>query len=160
VRNTLTTGSVITRDAQPMNSQSGKLSTLSGRVDPVRNRPDCLCRFSCGYPRRPQWICAFQTLSPISESSMWFAVQHRKKVPNRRRAFFKQLRTFHRARVGLRGPHDYCYRCRGHGVECRRMATRAPSLRMKALLVDMARGWDRLAVEAEQYTQTNEPALL
>ena len=31
---------------------------------------------------------------------------------------------------------------------------------MKALLVDMARGWDRLAVEAEQYTQTNEPALL
>ena len=42
--------------------------------------------------------------------------------------------------------------CRGHGVECRRMATRAPSLRMKALLVDMARGWDRLAVEAEQYT--------
>ena len=49
--------------------------------------------------------------------------------------------------------------CRGHGVECRRMATRAPSLRMKALLVDMARGWDRLAVEAEQYTQTNEPAL-
>jgi hypothetical protein len=50
--------------------------------------------------------------------------------------------------------------CRGHGVECRRMATRAPSLRMKPLLVDMARGWDRLAVEAEQYTQTNEPALL
>jgi hypothetical protein len=40
------------------------------------------------------------------------------------------------------------------------MATRAQSLRMKALLVDMARGWDRLAVEAEQYTQTNEPALL
>ena len=49
--------------------------------------------------------------------------------------------------------------CRGHGVECRRMATRAQSLRMKALLVDMARGWDRLAVEAEQNTQTNEPAL-
>ena len=49
--------------------------------------------------------------------------------------------------------------CREHGVECRRMARRAPSLRMEALLIDMARGWDRLAIEAEQYTQAKEPIL-
>lgn len=49
--------------------------------------------------------------------------------------------------------------CREHGVECRRMAKRAPSLRMEILLIDMARGWERLAVEAEQYTQTSESAL-
>jgi hypothetical protein len=30
---------------------------------------------------------------------------------------------------------------------------------MDAMSLDMPRGWDRLAVEAEQYTQINEPAV-
>src|SRR6476620_12496365 len=57
--------SVVTRDAQPMNSQSGKLSALPGRVDPVGITP-IVCA-------EPLWLwlpptaainLLFQTLSP------------------------------------------------------------------------------------------------
>ena len=39
--------------------------------------------------------------------------------------------------------------CKEHAAECRRMAVRAPSSRVQAILMDMARTWDRLAIEAE-----------
>jgi hypothetical protein len=47
--------------------------------------------------------------------------------------------------------------CRQHAIECRQMAGRAPNSRVQFLLIDMARTWDRLAIEAE-HTQTNAPA--
>jgi hypothetical protein len=49
--------------------------------------------------------------------------------------------------------------CRQHAVECRLMADRAPNSRVQAILIDMARMWDRLAVEAEHSKQKNEPLL-
>ena len=39
--------------------------------------------------------------------------------------------------------------CREHAVECRQMSERAPSLRMRDILIDMARAWERLALETE-----------
>jgi hypothetical protein len=39
--------------------------------------------------------------------------------------------------------------CREHAVECRQMSERAPSLRVRDILIDMARGWERLALETE-----------
>jgi hypothetical protein len=36
--------------------------------------------------------------------------------------------------------------CREHAVECRQMSERAPSLRVRDILIDMARGWERLAL--------------
>ena len=35
--------------------------------------------------------------------------------------------------------------CSEHAVECRQMSERAPSLRMRDILIDMARAWERLA---------------
>ena len=56
-----------TRDAQPMNSQPGKLSVFAGPRGNRRSHPDCLCRaaFAAGIStRRPQDICSFRTLTP------------------------------------------------------------------------------------------------
>jgi hypothetical protein len=39
--------------------------------------------------------------------------------------------------------------CREHAVECRQIAGRAPNSRVQSILIDMARMWDRLAIEAE-----------
>jgi hypothetical protein len=39
--------------------------------------------------------------------------------------------------------------CREHAGECRQMAERAPSLRVRNILIDMARAWERLALETE-----------
>ena len=45
--------------------------------------------------------------------------------------------------------------CRQHAVECRQMADRAPNSRVQSILIDMARMWDRLAIEAEHPTNKN-----
>jgi hypothetical protein len=45
--------------------------------------------------------------------------------------------------------------CRLHAVECRQMADRAPNSRVQSILIDMARMWDRLAIEAEHSNKTN-----
>jgi len=45
--------------------------------------------------------------------------------------------------------------CRQHAVECRLMADRAPNSRVQAILIDMARMWDRLAIEAEHSNKMN-----
>jgi hypothetical protein len=39
--------------------------------------------------------------------------------------------------------------CREHAAECRQMAQRAPRLRVRTILIDIARTWERLALEAE-----------
>jgi hypothetical protein len=39
--------------------------------------------------------------------------------------------------------------CKEQAVQCRRMAEGEPNLRVQAILTDMARTWDRLAIEAE-----------
>jgi hypothetical protein len=39
--------------------------------------------------------------------------------------------------------------CRELAAQCRRMAEGEPNLRVQAILTDMARTWDRLAIEAE-----------
>ena len=44
--------------------------------------------------------------------------------------------------------------CREHAVECRQMSERAPNLRVRDILIDMARTWERLALETEH----NAPA--
>ena len=50
--------------------------------------------------------------------------------------------------------------CRQQAVECQRMAERAANLRMQSTLIDMARTWQRLALEVEQSRQKNKSLLL
>jgi hypothetical protein len=46
--------------------------------------------------------------------------------------------------------------CRQRAVECRQMADRAPNLRVRSILTDMAWTWTRLALEAEQFNPESE----
>jgi hypothetical protein len=39
--------------------------------------------------------------------------------------------------------------CRQHAVEYHQMSERAPSLRVRDILIDMARTWERLALETD-----------
>ena len=43
-------------------------------------------------------------------------------------------------------------KCRDRAAECQQMAEHAPNARMRDILLDMARTWARLALEAEQWT--------
>jgi hypothetical protein len=47
--------------------------------------------------------------------------------------------------------------CRERAAECRQMAER--DFRRQNILLDIGRTWTRLALEAEQWTQTNHPPL-
>lgn len=49
--------------------------------------------------------------------------------------------------------------CRDRAAECRQMAERAPNMRVQGILLDIARTWTRLALEAEQLSQINRPTL-
>jgi hypothetical protein len=49
--------------------------------------------------------------------------------------------------------------CKDRADGCRQMAERAPNIRMRAILIDMARTWMRLALEAEQSNQNSVPLL-
>ena len=42
--------------------------------------------------------------------------------------------------------------CRERAAECREMAQREPNAHVKTVLNDMARSWDRLAIQATQFT--------
>jgi hypothetical protein len=42
--------------------------------------------------------------------------------------------------------------CRERAAECREMAERAPNAHLRAVLNDMARSWERLAIQAAQFT--------
>ena len=44
-------------------------------------------------------------------------------------------------------------RCRDRAAECQQMAEHAPSARIRDILLDVARTWTRLALEAEQWAQ-------
>ena len=48
--------------------------------------------------------------------------------------------------------------CKEQAAQCRRMAEGEPNLRVQAILMDMARTWDRLAIEAE-ISQGSGPSL-
>ena len=48
--------------------------------------------------------------------------------------------------------------CREQAAQCRRMAEGEPNLRVQAILTDMAKTWDRLAIEAE-ISQKSGPSL-
>jgi hypothetical protein len=42
--------------------------------------------------------------------------------------------------------------CRERAAECREMAEREPNAHVRAVLNDMARTWERLALQAAQFT--------
>ena len=42
--------------------------------------------------------------------------------------------------------------CRERAAECREMAEREPNAHARAVLKDMARSWDRLSLQAAQFT--------
>ena len=48
--------------------------------------------------------------------------------------------------------------CKEQAAQCRRMAECEPNLRVQSILMDMARTWDRLAIEAE-ISQKSGPSL-
>jgi hypothetical protein len=50
--------------------------------------------------------------------------------------------------------------CREHAVECREMSERAPSLRVRDILIDMARSWERLALETDHSAPTSPKIVL
>ena len=50
--------------------------------------------------------------------------------------------------------------CREHAVECRQMSERAPSLRVRDILIDMARTWERLALETDHSAPTSPKIVL
>ena len=47
--------------------------------------------------------------------------------------------------------------CRRRSAECRLLAEQVSNARVKAILLDMARTWTRLALEAEQWSQERFP---
>jgi hypothetical protein len=66
---------------------------------------------------------------------------------------------FENAKGAFRGlPMLTAEKCRDRAADCQKMAERAPSARVRDILLDMGRTWTRLAFEAEQWTQTNRPA--
>jgi hypothetical protein len=50
-------------------------------------------------------------------------------------------------------------KCRDRAAECYQMAEGAPNMRVQGILLDMARTWTRLALEAEQWSGANRPML-
>jgi hypothetical protein len=46
--------------------------------------------------------------------------------------------------------------CKQHAVECRQMAARASNPTVQAILIDMARTWDRLALQAAQFSDPSK----
>jgi hypothetical protein len=49
--------------------------------------------------------------------------------------------------------------CREHAADCREMSERAPRLRVRDILIDMARAWERLALETEHSAPTTKLVL-
>ena len=49
--------------------------------------------------------------------------------------------------------------CRELAAECRQMADRAQTIRVRSILIDIARTWDRLALEVEHSTASPKQVL-
>ena len=47
--------------------------------------------------------------------------------------------------------------CRELAAECRQMADRAQTIRLRSILIDIARTWTRLALEVEYSTANDHP---
>ena len=58
------------------------------------------------------------------------------------------------------GPMISAVECRQHAVECHQMSERAPSLRVRDILIDMARTWERLALETDHSAPTSPKIVL
>jgi hypothetical protein len=50
-------------------------------------------------------------------------------------------------------------RCRDRAAESQQMAEHTPNARIRDILLDVARTWTRLALEAEQWSQMNRPTV-
>jgi hypothetical protein len=46
--------------------------------------------------------------------------------------------------------------CKEHAAECRQMAKRAPNRTVQGMLIDMARSWERLALQTSQLNPHDE----
>jgi hypothetical protein len=46
---------------------------------------------------------------------------------------------------------------RNRAYDCQRLAERAPNQRVRDILLDMSRTWNRLALEAEEWRRDNSP---
>ena len=46
---------------------------------------------------------------------------------------------------------------RNRSYDCQQLAERAPNARVRDILLDMARTWTRLALEAEEWRRDNSP---
>jgi hypothetical protein len=62
--------------------------------------------------------------------------------------------------LGGNGQMISALECRERAVECRQMSERAPSLRVRDILIDMARSWERLALETEHSAPTSAKLVL
>ena len=49
---------------------------------------------------------------------------------------------------------------RNRAYDCQSLAERAPNQRVRDILLDMARTWTRLALEAEEWRRDNSPSRL
>ena len=47
--------------------------------------------------------------------------------------------------------------CRNRSYDCQQLAERAPNARVRDVLLDIARTWTRLALEAEELRRDNSP---
>ena len=63
-------------------------------------------------------------------------------------------------RSGGNGQMISAMECREHAVECRQMSERAPNPRVRDILIDMARSWERLALETEHSGPTSAKLVL
>jgi hypothetical protein len=50
------------------------------------------------------------------------------------------------------------FECRLRASECQKMAAKAPNVRVRDILLDVARTWTRLALEAEQAVRLRQGA--
>ena len=64
------------------------------------------------------------------------------------------------AKAGRTGAMISAVECREHAVECRQMSERAPSLRVRDILIDIARTWERLALETDHSAPTSPKIVL
>jgi hypothetical protein len=64
------------------------------------------------------------------------------------------------AKVRGNGQMISAVECREHAVECRQMSERAPSPRVRDILIDLARSWERLALETEHSAPTSAKLVL
>jgi hypothetical protein len=69
------------------------------------------------------------------------------------------VRVFGFVRIRLGARMITAVKCRERAADCRQLADRERNFRVQSILIDMARTWERLALEAEQCLPRTEPPL-